>query len=106
MLGSRHVGRTGRSHEPGRRKQDDARRMAAQVVEQFMVVGLELGQAALPLQRLGLTELHDQGRRSSGLELALPGTEVQVAPLLVDGIRLPGHRTEDRVLTGKGRGEP
>ena len=80
--------------------------MAAQVVEQFMVVGLELGQAALPLQRLGLTELHDQCRRSGGLELALPGTEVQVAPLLVDGIRLPGHRTEDRVLTGKGRGEP
>ena len=80
--------------------------MATEVIEQLVVVGFELGQSALPLQRLSLTELHDQGRRSGGLELPLPRTEVQVAPLLVDGIRLPGHRTEDRVLTGKGRGEP
>ena len=80
--------------------------MAAQVVEQLVVVGLELGQAALPLQRLGLTELHDQSRRSCGLELTLPRTEIQVAPLFMHRVGLPGHRTEDRVLTGIGRGEP
>ena len=106
VLGSRQVRRTGRSHESGRRKQDDTRGMAAQVVEQFMVVGLEPGQAALPLQSLGLTELQDQGRRSGGLELPLPRTEIQVAPLFMHRVGLPGHGAEDRILVGEGGSEP
>ena len=70
-----------------------------------MIVGLELSQASLPFKRFGLAELQDERGRTSGLELAFPGTEIQVAPLFVDGVRFPGHGAEDRVLGGEGRGE-
>ena len=80
--------------------------MAAQVVEQLVVVGLELGQTALPLQRLGLPKLHEQSRRSGGLELPLPRTEIQIAPLFMHRVGLPGHGAEGRILVGEGRGEP
>ena len=70
-----------------------------------MIVGLELGEPSGALQGLGLTELQDQRRGPSGLELPLPRTEVKVAPLFVDGVCLPGHGAEDRILGGEGRGD-
>ena len=79
--------------------------MATEVIEQLVIVGFELGQSTLPLERFRLTELDNQCRRSSGLELPFPWTEIQIAPLLMDRICLPRHGAEDRVLGGEGSGE-
>ena len=79
--------------------------MATEVIEQLVVVGFELGQSTLPLERFRLTELDNQGRCSGGLELPLPRTEIQVAPLFMHRVGLPGHGAEDRVLGGEACGE-
>ena len=94
-LGRGQVRRTVRWHEADGRKEDDARGVARELVQQAIVVGFELGQTCPTLQRLGLTELQDQRGRADRLELTFPRAEIEVAPLLMHGVRFPRHRTED-----------
>ena len=79
--------------------------MAAKIVEQFMIVGLELSQAGLTFKRFGLSELQNERSRACGLELPFPRTEIKIAPLFVNGVRFPCHGAEYRVLGGEGRGD-
>ena len=105
VLRFRQVGKAPRRHEASRRKEDDARRMAPEFVEETMVIGLELGEAARALERFSLTKLQDERRGASGLKLPFPRTEIQVTPLLMDRVCFPGHGAEDGVLRGEDRGE-
>ena len=62
----------------------------------------EFRQPRHAIERFHLSKLRHHDGRAGGFELARPVAEVQIAPLLVNRVGLPGHRTETRVLPGEG----
>src|SRR5213075_1389555 len=57
------------------------------------------------VERFHLTELCDDNGRVRRFELPRPRAEVQVAPLFINRVRLPGHRADMRRLRREGRDE-
>ena len=75
------------------------------MVKKPVVGGDEVVEASDSIEGFHLTELSDDGVGADGGELVFPGAEVEVAPLIVNGVAFPGHIAEARFLRGEFFGE-
>ena len=80
-----------------RRNQYDASDALGNGIQQAMISGYELRQPLRSIQCLHLPELRDQDRCANRIQLGVPISEIEVAPLIVHRISLPGHRTKARL---------
>jgi hypothetical protein len=87
-----------------RRDQHDLARARGELVQQPVIRRRELRQSRHAVERLHLPELRHHDGRARRFELPRPRAKVKVAPLLINRVRLPRHRTEARGLRREGRG--
>ena len=74
-----------------------------ELIQQPMIGDREFGEAAGAIEGFHLPKLRYNYSRSHSVELIPPRTEVQVPPLLVDGVAFPGHAAEARGLLRQGK---
>ncbi len=92
----RRMGRV-RLFKRHRRDEHQPRRARAELVQQPVIRRGELRHARLAIEGLHLAELADHHARAHRRELRLPVAEIQIPPLLIHRVPLPGHAAEARL---------